>query len=142
MLQLTSFFTTASSRRSRSQAACQHPRRHDCGTGPILAAPSFPHPYSLFLLLVAEGAQLWLLRWWFSDCCCVRGVAGAVEEAGCVAAEEDVWRWLVFPQRNGRSVVLWVGELAQVVERSLSMREVVGSIPTFSTLDFVFPSLG
>ena len=45
------------------------------------------------------------------------------------------WRWaeeILSSEKAGPTDS--VGELAQMVERSLSMREVVGSMPTFSTL--------
>ena len=47
------------------------------------------------------------------------------------------WRWaeeILSSEKAGPADS--VGELAQMVERSLSMREVVGLMPTFSTLIF------
>ena len=51
--------------------------------------------------------------------------------------EQDPRGWIEF-QRDKLIAISRIGDVAQMVERMLSMHEALGSIPSFSTLFFNF----
>ena len=61
-----------------------------------------------------------------------------LEQFKCIWQEENVPLWIrpLVNQYSFIFLMIAVGELAQMVERSLSMREVPGSMPGFSTFLF------